>query len=44
MWQKHGHMWCWYCPMWQLNYQMCEKNKGTTKCGKSIVICDVGTT
>ena len=29
--------------MWGLNNQMWEKSKGTTKCHKRIVICDIGT-
>ena len=29
--------------MWQWNYQMWEKSKGTTKCDKRTVTCDIGT-
>ena len=30
--------------MWRWNHQMWEKSKGTTKCEKRTVTCDVGTT
>ena len=29
--------------MWEWNRQMCEKSKGTTKCEKRIVTCDIAT-
>ena len=42
MWQKFSHMWCWYAQCENGTIKCEKKNKGTTKCDKSIITCDVG--